>query len=72
MGIFRPDPTCPHGKPLQVSCHKCTQPQRDRAIGKASGKSGATSKGVDPRTRTSGTYKTGIFGGTRKTNRHAR
>ena len=66
MGIFRPDPTCPHGKPLQVSCHKCTQPQRDRAINKA------TSKGADPRKGTSGTYKTGIFGGTRKTNRHAR
>lgn len=68
MGIldrFKPDPTCPHGKPLQVSCPHCTQPQRNRAIDRAK-------NGTDPRSRTSGQYRTGVTGRTSKTGRHAK
>lgn len=72
MGIFRPDPTCPHGKPLQVSCHKCTPRQRAAAEDKASGRSPAKPKDPDPRRATTGTFRTGLFGRTTKTSRNAR
>lgn len=57
MGIFRPDPTCRHGVPLQSKCFKC---------GKTKVRGNLTQRSTE------GTFRTGFFGGTKRVSRHAR